>query len=153
MRRSAFRFARWSPHVVAMILATTGLASTASADGSSLPYGRGGMRFPEMNAIIARYNASGELFRIEGNCRSSCTELLAIKKVCVDPSATLQFHAALADPAQPVDHGRNMRMASYYNPKLRAYVLANHYMDSWDFHDISGADIVSRFGYRPCPAR
>ena len=128
-------------------------SSSARADGSSLAYGRGGMRFPQMNAIISQYNTSGETFRIEGECRSSCTELLAIRHVCIDPNATLEFHAALAQPTQSVDPARNRQMASYYNSKLRSFVLANHYMDSWEFHPISGKDMIDKFGYRPCPAK
>lgn len=124
--------------------------SPARAEGSSAPYGRGGMRFYEMNSIISQYNKTGETFRIEGTCRSSCTELLAIKHVCIDPSATLEFHAALASPDQPVDSARNKQMASYYNSRLRGFVLANHYMDSWDFHPISGQDMIQKFGYRSC---
>lgn len=124
-------------------------ASAARADGSSVPYGHGGMRFPQMNSIIAQYNRTGELFRIEGECRSSCTELLAIKHVCIDPSATLEFHAALRSPDEPVDPGRNRQMASYYNPKLRSFVLASHYMDSWEFHQVSGEEMIHRFGYGP----
>jgi hypothetical protein len=42
-------------------------------------------------------------------------------------------------------------MAGYYNSRLRSFVLANHYMDSWDFHPISGQDMVQKFGYRQCP--
>src|SRR4051812_4204479 len=63
------------------------------AEGSSLPYSGGG----PINArgIIQQYNQSGESFRIEGSCQSSCTTLLAIRNVCVDPSATLLFHAWL----------------------------------------------------------
>jgi hypothetical protein len=73
-------------------VAVLGVAS-ALADGSSRPYGGGGRINPD--AIIAQYNKSGERFRIEGSCQSSCTMLLAIRNVCVDPSARLLFHAAL----------------------------------------------------------
>ena len=134
----------------AVCITTVAWISSARADGSSAPYGHGGMRFYEMNPIISQYNKSGETLRIEGTCRSSCTELLAIKHVCIDPSATLQFHAALASPDQPVDAGRNRQMASYYNSKLRSFVLANHYMDSWELHPISGQDMIQKFGYRAC---
>lgn len=139
--------------VSALMVCATAVAwsSSASAGGSSEPYGRGGMRFPQMNSIISQYNKSGELFRIEGNCRSSCTELLAIKHVCVDPNATLEFHAALRQPSEPVNPARNRQMASYYNSRLRSFVLANHYMDSWEFHPISGQDMIQKFGYRQCP--
>ena len=128
-------------------------SSHARADGSSLPYGHGGMRFPEMDGIVQQYNRTGELFRIEGECRSSCTELLAIKNVCIDPSATLEFHAALLRPDQPVDPGRNQQMVSHYNSSLRSFVLANHYMDSWTFHPISGSEMIRKFGYRRCPGK
>ena len=131
-------------------VATITCGSYALADGSSSPYGHGGMRFPQMNAIIAQYNKTGEQFRIEGECRSSCTELLAIKHVCIDPGATLKFHAALRSPDEPVDAGRNRQMASYYNSKLRGFVLANHYMDSWEFHAIPGQEMIQKFGYRAC---
>ncbi|MCO5086349.1 MAG: hypothetical protein M9883_05785, partial [Methylobacteriaceae bacterium] len=63
------------------------------AEGSSLPYGGGGPI--GVGSIIQKYNKSGERFRIEGSCQSSCTMLLAIRNVCVEPSATLLFHAAL----------------------------------------------------------
>jgi len=69
------------------------LCSLARAEGSSLPYSGSGPIGPE--AIIQRYNKSGELFRVEGRCQSSCTMLLVIKNVYVDPSATIFFHAAL----------------------------------------------------------
>ena len=127
--------------------------SPAHADGSSLPYGRGGMTIPQTDQVIQQYNKTGESFRIEGNCRSSCTRLLAIKNVCVDPNATLEFHAAILKPNLPVDPARNQRAASYYNSKLRSFVLANHYMDSWEFHPISGQDIIHKFGYRQCASK
>jgi hypothetical protein len=75
-------------------LATFAWTSAALADGSSVPYGGGGP-MAKFDAIIGQYNASGELFRVEGHCQSSCTMFLAIRNVCVDPSANLLFHAAL----------------------------------------------------------
>jgi hypothetical protein len=125
--------------------------SPALADGSSLPYGGGGP-MGKFDAIIGQYNASGELFRIEGHCQSSCTMFLAIRNVCVDPGANLLFHAALS--VHERDHApypeRNRHMASHYNSSLRAFVLANHFMDSFTFHPISGRDIIRKFGYRQC---
>ncbi len=123
----------------------------ALADGSSLPYGGGGP-MAKFDAIIGQYNASGELFRIEGHCQSSCTMFLAIRNVCVDANANLLFHASLSPRER--DHApypeRNAHMASHYNSSLRAFVLANHYMDSFTFHAISGRDIIRKFGYRQC---
>jgi hypothetical protein len=72
---------------------------------------------------------------------------LAIKNVCVDPAATLLFHAAPS--AHESDHApypeRNARMAGHYNAALRRFVLANHYMDSFAFHAIPGRDIIRKF--------
>jgi hypothetical protein len=106
----------------------------------------------KFDAIIGQYNASGELFRIEGHCQSSCTMFLAIRNVCVDANANLLFHAALS--ASERDHAaypeRNAHMASHYNSALRGFVLAHHYMDSFAFHPISGRDIIRKFGYRQC---
>src|ERR1700692_177171 len=78
-------------------IATLLWTSSVLADGSSLPYGGGGP-MAKFDAIIGQYNASGELFRIEGHCQSSCTMFLAIRNVCVDPNANLLFHAALSAP-------------------------------------------------------
>ena len=132
-------------------IATLLWISPVLADGSSTPYGGGGP-MAKFDAIIGQYNASGELFRVEGHCQSSCTMFLAIRNVCVDPSANLLFHAALS--AHERDHApypeRNAQMASHYNASLRAFVLANHYMDSFTFHPISGRDIIRKFGYRQC---
>lgn len=137
----------------ALVASLTWMPSALGA-GSSAPYGGGGM-MAKFDAIIAQYNASGEPFRIEGHCQSSCTMFLAIKNVCVDPNATLLFHAALS--AHEKDHApypeRNAHMASHYNASLRRFVLANHYMDSFTFHAVSGRDIIRKFGYRQCAAK
>src|ERR1700692_929122 len=128
-------------------IATVMWGPSVLAAGSSLPYGGGGP-MARFDAIIGQYNATGELFRIEGHCQSSCTMFLAIRNVCVDPNATLLFHAALS--ATERDHApypeRNNHMASHYNSSLREFVLANH-MDSFAFHPISGRAIIHKFGY------
>jgi hypothetical protein len=135
--------------IAALIVA--GMVGSAQADGSSLPYGGGGRIQPA--AIIAKYNASGERFRIEGSCQSSCTMLLAIKNVCIDPKARLLFHAALfpKEAGQKPPPQRQARMLRSYNAKLRNYLVSNHYVDTFEFHEISGADIIRKFGYRKCP--
>jgi hypothetical protein len=122
----------------------------AFADGSSLPYGGGGRIRP--GEIIQKYNQSGELFRIEGRCQSSCTMLLAIKNVCIDPNSTLLFHAALFpnERGQKPPPARQAAMLNSYNAKLRNYLVANGYVDTFEFHAISGRDIIQKFGYRAC---
>jgi hypothetical protein len=122
----------------------------AWADGSSRPYGGGGLIGAP--AIIRKYNASGERFRIEGHCQSSCTKLLAIRNVCIDPDATLLFHAALLprERNQKPDPAKQAAMLRSYNTKLRKFVIANHYIDTFEFHAISGHDMIQKFGYREC---
>jgi hypothetical protein len=68
------------------------VSSPAFADGTSLGQGEGG-RVVDFLPIVRQYNASGELFRIQGVCKSACTMFLGIRNVCVERSATLMFHA------------------------------------------------------------
>lgn len=145
MSKLGFYFAAVLSLGVAMV------APPALADGSSRPYGGGGRIGAD--EIIRKYNASGERFRIEGSCQSSCTMLLAIKNVCIEPSARLLFHAALFpnEAGQKPPPQRQARMLSTYNAKLRHYLVSNGYVDTFAFHTISGSDMISKFGYRKCP--
>jgi hypothetical protein len=137
---------------VALVACVVSVAcGSARADGSSQPYSMGGKIGGD--GIIAGYNQSGELFRIEGYCRSSCTTLLAIRNSCVDPNATLAFHAAILHPGDTPSPERNNWMLSHYNGRLRSFLVANNYLASWDFHEISGSDIIRKFGYRRCPSK
>jgi hypothetical protein len=69
------------------------LLSGAAMAGTNAGYEMGGIT-RALTRSSAQYNASGELFRIEGHCQSSCTLFLAIRNVCIDRNATLLFHAA-----------------------------------------------------------
>lgn len=123
----------------------------AAAEGSSAGYGMGG-EFRTFDPIVEQYNRSGAQFRIEGHCQSACTLFLAIRNVCIDRAATLLFHAG---------HDRNRNVTSWatnhllhaYNARLHAYLMANHFMDTLEFHSISGSEMIRRFGYRECPGR
>jgi hypothetical protein len=145
-----------SPKTAARLVACIigiGSGASAFAEGSSLPYGGGGrINAP---AIVSQYNQSGEPFRIEGSCQSSCTMLLAIRNVCVDPNATLLFHAALFpnERGQKPPPERQARMLNAYNPRLRSYLVSNGYVDSFEFHALSGREIIQKFGYKACPQR
>jgi len=129
-------------------------AGVALADGSSRPHGAGG-RFTVYFPIIAKYNKSGELFRVEGVCRSACTLFLGIRNVCVDRKALVSFHAG----PDRVTHKRNAgssstkTMLAAYKPALRKYLLEGHHVDSPSYHTLSGATLIERFGYRACPPR
>ena len=125
------------------------LYSPAMAAGSSAPYGTGG-QFSRFDPVVEQYNQSGELFRIEGHCQSACTLFLAIRNVCIEPGATLLFHAG-HNRQHDVNASSTSHMLAAYNPALREYVTANHYMDTLAFHIISGSDMIGKFGYRACP--
>jgi hypothetical protein len=120
----------------------------ALAVGSSLPYARGGLT-EYFETIVQQYNQSGEPFRIEGRCNSACTMFLAIRNVCVMRSAQLGFHAG-HDRHGNIRPASTNRMINSYNAKLRAYVIANHFMETTTFRTISGRDIITKFGYREC---
>ena len=125
------------------------ISSPAMAAGSSVPYAMGG-KFMRFDPVVAQYNASGELFRIEGHCQSACTLFLAIRNVCIDRNATLLFHAG-HNRQRDVTASATNHMLGAYNAALRDYVTAHHYMDTLQFHAISGRDMIARFGYRECP--
>jgi hypothetical protein len=124
-------------------------SAPACAAGSSTPWAMGG-NYSRFDPVVAQYNASGELFRIQGHCQSSCTLFLAIRSVCIEPSATLLFHSA-HDRQRNVSPALTQHMLAAYNAPLREYVTANRFMDTLAFHSISGRDMIRRFGYRQCP--
>src|SRR3954452_14673436 len=118
----------------------------AHAQQSSLPYGRGAAtaetfrRFHSDRADLAK---TGQPFRIEGSCQSACTLFLKLRNVCIDPNAQLYFHAGGTPQA-------TQAMLNSYNGKLRSFLTAYHYMDTAQFHAISGREMIERFGYRRC---
>lgn len=116
---------------------------SAFAQASSVPYAMGGSarKFAQERDRFAR---SGQLFRIEGHCQSSCTMFLKLRNVCVEPNAELLFHAGANLFATEL-------MLKSYNSKLRSFLTANHYMDAPEFHTISGREMIQKFGYRQCP--
>jgi len=135
--------------VIAAALAL--LPAGAMAEGSNAGFGMGG-NYSRFDPVVGQYNASGELFRISGHCQSSCTLFLGIRNVCIERSASLLFHSA-HDRQRNVSPSLTVHMLDAYNPRLRGYLTAGHYMDTLAFHTISGAAMISRFGYRECPRR
>ena len=136
--------------LVAVIASLFCLSTAALAEGSSKGYGMGGW-FEQFNPVIAQYNQSGELFRITGHCQSACTMFLSIRNVCVERSARLLFHAG-HDRQRNITANATNRILSTYNSSLRNYLVSNGYVSTLAFHTISGQDIISKFGYRACPA-
>jgi hypothetical protein len=127
------------------------LVSTSAIAGNNAGFEMGG-KYARFDPVVSQYNQSGELFRIEGHCQSSCTLFLGIRNVCVDRNATLLFHAA-HDRGQNVSPSLTSHMLGAYNAGLRNYVTANHYMETLAFHSISGRDMIRKFGYRECPRK
>ena len=128
----------------------TGL-SAALAEGSSASHSEGGY-VPEFVAIVRRYNASGEPFRIEGTCKSACTIFLGIRNVCVERSATLMFHAGhdIAENVTGPETRASRTALFHYNAVLRRYLLEGHYLDTDAYHSLPGSALIDRFGYREC---
>ena len=119
---------------------------SAHAQQSSLPYGRGAateQTFRRFHSDRADMAKTGKPFKIEGSCQSACTLFLKLRSVCIDPSAQLYFHAGGTAQATQV-------MLNSYNGKLRSFLSAHHYMDTPQFHAISGREMIETFGYRRC---
>jgi hypothetical protein len=133
--------------ITAMLL----LFSTSAMAGTSAGYGMGG-QFNRFDPVVSEHNQSGELFRIEGHCQSACTLVLGIRNVCIDRGATLLFHAG-HDRDKNITASSTNHMLAAYNASLRGYVTSNHYMDTLAFHEISGRDMIQKFGSRECPTR
>ena len=131
---------------------TLTVATAAQADGSSKPHGQGG-RFAVYYPIIAKYNKSGERFRIEGECRSACTLFLSIRNVCIDRGALLAFHGGPDAKTHKVgpNSSSSRGMLAAYKPKLSQYLLDGHHLDSRQYHELSGAVLIDKFGYPACP--
>src|SRR3954453_3487924 len=133
-------------------LASLSVMSTiALAEGSSHGYGMGGW-YEQFDPVIAKYNQSGELFRITGHCQSACTMFLGIRNACVERSARLLFHGS-HDRQRRITEYHNNRVMSHYNAALRNYLVAGGYTKTLAFHTLSGQDIISKFGYKACPGR
>src|SRR4249920_2278516 len=89
------------------------MPACAVAEGSNAGFGMGG-NYARFDPVVAQYNASGELFRISGHCQSSCTLFLVIRNVCIEPNATLLFHAA-HDQSRNVSPSLTTHMLAAYN--------------------------------------
>jgi hypothetical protein len=127
------------------------IPSFVMAEGTSVPYGIGGPH-ATFDPVIAQFNRSGERFRIEGQCRSSCVMFLGIRNVCVDRNASMLFHGA-NDNSHIIRPRLNDHLLSHFNDKLRAYLVSNRILETLDFHTISGVDMIEKFGYPECPNR
>jgi hypothetical protein len=112
-----------------------------------------GGRIVDFLPIVQQYNANGELFRIQGVCKSACTLFLGIRNTCIERDATLMFHGGhdIQENVTGPDTRASRAMLYRYNKALRQYLLEGHYMDSNEYHTLMGSELIDRFGYRECP--
>ena len=146
---------RYARSAIAVLAAIGALAGPAYADvslaGIGMGHGAPSMEsFRQFQAAVHQYDASGERFRIDTHCPSACTMFLAIRNVCITPGATLAFHAGGNSRGGTPNASISAQMMSTYKPSLRKYLNSNHVMERFEFHTISGDDMVKRFGYAAC---
>jgi hypothetical protein len=127
------------------------MISSAALAATSQGYGMGGW-MSRFQPVIDEANRTGELFRVTGHCQSSCTTFLGIRNVCVERGASLLFHAG-HDDKRVISAYWTARFMRAYNAPLRRYLAAGHYMETLEFHTVSGAAVLDRFGYRECPRK
>lgn len=138
--------------IFAMVL-TSSLAF-ADVSLSAIGMGRGAPTpeaFKEFQSAVSRYSASGERFRIDTHCPSACTMFLRVRNVCITSGASLAFHAGGSPRQGAPDPYHTGQMMAAYKPALRNYLTAGGYMNRFEFHTISGEQMVKRFGYPACP--
>jgi hypothetical protein len=136
-------------------LALTALALTLTASSALANTSRGfetGGKFTRFDPVVAEYNQTGAPFRIVGRCNSACTLFLSIRNVCIERNAIFGFHAG-NDGKGNISLSATRHMQNAYNPKLRRFVIENGYMETFDFHTISGVDMIEKFGYPACTAQ
>jgi hypothetical protein len=128
--------------ILSIAVALGGVLASPAFGAESTNWGKGGST-QKFAADRARLNAKGERMRITGHCQSACTMFLAMRKVCVEPSAQLLFHAGQTPEG-------TKRMLDSYKPALRSYLVANRIMETRAFTTIPGSVIISRFRYPKC---
>ena len=88
---------------------------------------------------VARMNRNGEAVRIAGRCVSSCTMYLGVERACVEPDATLEFHAPNtiygAYPyfsiTVPIDEAGRRLWAAQWAQHLPAGAIRQRFLDDW----------------------
>src|SRR6202051_1508709 len=132
--------------ITAMLLLWSGSAMAGTNAGFEM-----GGKYARFDPVVSQYNQSGELFRIDGHCQSSCTLFLSIRNVCIGPGAELLFHAPHDNQRVKSEYYLKLFLP-HYNGRLRAFLMAHHALEKVDpFYPISGSDLIHQFGYRACP--
>lgn len=103
-------------------------------------------------ADVQRLNQRGGSYRIEGRCASACTVYLGARKVCVEPSADLWFHAAYRPGASRPDAAGSLQMLAMYPPAVRRWAIASGALEQTAWrpeHRLSGTQLI-RMGVPRC---
>ncbi len=120
--------------------------------GFSRHLDRGG-RLAQYRSDIAK--ASGRHV-ISGDCMSACTLWLSYKNSCVEPDATLWFHAAsrgmTSNPWTDMDPAASENVLLSYPPRLQAFLKARGWMQRPDYNTLSGRELAD-LGVPLCKSR
>lgn len=90
-------------------------------------------------ALVDQFNQAGTPLAIRGQCISACTMKLGVKRVCIDPSATLYFHGATHD----YGYGGEVLMESKYTRFPRLYRYVAPFLASPVLHAVSGRQAIA----------
>ena len=80
---------------------------------------------------IADYRRHDVRVIVRGDCASSCTMVLGLKRVCAEPGADFRFHQAFVPNAlDPADTSHRsepgvVEMMRHYPPRVRAWIDAH----------------------------
>jgi hypothetical protein len=106
--------------------------------------------------LIDGINAKGDSVQIVGQfCASSCTLMLAVKRVCIGRNTVFLFHSPRAAPTNPkplssrdVNHWVQTA-ARYYPPGIREWFVTTG-SKATDYLYSMKASEVARYGYPYC---
>src|SRR3954469_10498834 len=123
---------------MAATLGLSSVAHSATSEGCGM-----GVWMGRFQPVMDQANQSGELFRIVGHCQSACTSFLGIRNVCVERTASLLVHAG-HDHKRVISPYWTGRIMIGFKPKLREYRIKGRYMETLDFHTVSGSHMIDR---------
>ncbi len=144
----------WRPRRFLAVLTLTLLVAVAACRNARFDESSdSGGNLREYAAQVNRLNAQGAAKVIRGVCASACTILLGVKKVCVEPTAELWFHAAHLPGVDQPDSLGSLEMLSFYPPPVREWAIRTQAIESVDFNaskKLSGEQLIG-MGISPCP--
>ena len=129
--------------------AALGLSLLFYIPGDFEPYDGGGSVMKYYRDVQAA-NRRSQLVAINGTCASSCTMKLGIKRLCIDPTATLLFHQASHVGTTLKSEDGTKRFMSMYPKNIQKWVRNNgQALNSHDLTKMTGKEAIS-LGIRSC---